>query len=133
MLMYMVMTMGQPQGRGSSSTDQPLSILLLNTNRLITPSGRSKAPFLWDQAQLNNSIMVGVTESWLNDQHADAEVNIPGFSILRSDRKNREGGGVVLFLRDDITGDVLCQFDNGTCEMIIVMVHQLDTVVTVCY
>ena len=119
--------------RRGSSTDQPLSILLLNTNRLITPSGRSKSPFLWDQAQLNNSLMVGVTESWLSDQHADAEVNIHGFSILRSDRKNREGGGVVLFLRDDITGDVLAQFDNGTCEMIIVMVHQLDTVVTVCY
>ena len=112
---------------------EPLSILLLNTNRLITPTGRSKAHFLWDQAQLNNSIMLAVTESWLNDQHVDAEVSMPNFSILRSDRKSREGGGVALYLREDITGDILVQFDNGTCEMVIVMVHQLNTVVTVCY
>ena len=77
--------------------------------------------------------MLAVTESWLTDQHVDAEVSISGFSILRSDRKGREGGGVALYLREDITGDILAQFDNGTCEMIIVMVHQLDTVVAVCY
>ena len=110
-----------------------LSILLHNTNRLITPTGRSKASFLWDQAQLSNCIMLGITETWLTDQHEDAEVMIPGFSILRSDRKAREGGGVALYLREDIKGDVLAQFDNGTCEMIIVMIHQLDTVVAVCY
>ena len=80
------------------ANDGPASILLYNTNRLITPSGRSKASFLWDQGQLNNSIMVGITESWLTDQHADAEISIPGFSILRSDRKGRQGGGVALYL-----------------------------------
>ena len=108
-----------------------LSILLHNTNRLITPTGRSKASFLWDQAQLSNCIMLGITETWLTDQHADAEVSIPGFCILRSDRKGREGGGVALYLREDITGEVLAQFDNGSCEMIIVMIHQLDTEVAV--
>ena len=76
---------------------------------------------------------MGITETWLTDQHEDAEVMIPGFSILRSDRKTRDGGGVALYLREDLTGDVLAQFDNGSCEMIIVMIHQLDTVVAVCY
>ena len=77
--------------------------------------------------------MLGITETWLSEQVSDAEVNVPGFSILRSDRKGRVGGGIALYLREDITGDILAQFDNGTCEMIIVMVHQLNTVVAVCY
>ena len=44
-------------------------------------------------------IMIGITESWLTNQHADAEVVIPGFNILLSDRQAREGGGVALYLR----------------------------------
>ena len=77
--------------------------------------------------------MVGVVETWLTEQHADAEVCMPGFTIFRSDRQERDGGGVALYLREDMTGDIIAQFDNGTCEMIVVMVHQIDTVVAVCY
>ena len=48
-------------------------------------------------------------------------------------RTERLGKGVTLYIREDITGDVLAEFDNGTCEMILVFVHQLNTVVAVCY
>ena len=38
-----------------------------------------------------------------------------------------------MFIREDLTGDVLCSFDNGVCELLAVMVHQLNTVVVVAY
>ena len=106
-----------------------------NTQRLITPSGRTKSGFLHDQALNNNSLLVAVTETWLNSGVLDAEVshNMPGYHILRCDRSGRDGGGVAVYLRDDLTGDVLGTFDNGVCQLLAVKVHQLDTSVAVVY
>jgi hypothetical protein len=32
-----------------------------------------------------------------------------------------------LYLREDLTGDILCSLDNGVCKLLVVMVHKLDT------
>ena len=58
---------------------------------------------------------------------------MPGYHILRCDRSGRDGGGVAVYLRDDLTGDVLGTFDNGVCQLLAVKVHQLDTIVAVVY
>ena len=107
--------------------------MLSNIQRLITPSGRTKAGFLHDQAINNNSLLVAVTETWLHSGVLDAEVchNTPGFNIIRCDRSGRDGGGVALYLRDDLSGDVLGTFDNGVCQLLVVQIHQLDTIVAV--
>ena len=111
------------------------TFILTNIQRLITPSGRTKSGFLHDQAQLGNALLVAVTETWLSPMIMDSEVthNFPGYSILRCDRGARQGGGVALYIREDLTGDILCSFDNGVCELLVVMVHQLNTVVVVAY
>ena len=111
------------------------TLLLVNINRLITPSGRTKSGFLADQAELKSALFVAVTETWLNDGVFDSEVchNFPGFSFFRSDRIGREGGGVALYLKDTLTGEVLGTFDNKVCQFLTVKIHQLDTVVTVFY
>ena len=108
----------------------------MNIARLITLSGRSKSSFLSDQATDKNCMFVGVTESWLTSDILDSEVthDFPGFNILRCDRSGgRQGGGVALYLRDDLTGDILATFANSVCELLIVKIHQLDTVVCVAY
>ena len=53
--------------------------------------------------------------------------------MIRKDRDNRQGGGVCLFLRDDLTGEVLGTFDNGVCTMLVCRIHQLNSVVCVAY
>ena len=81
-------------------------------------------------------MFLGVTETWLNDGVLDSEVthDFPGFSLLRCDRSGgRQGGGVALYLRDDLTGDILATFANSVCELLIVKIHQLDTVVCLAY
>ena len=40
---------------------------------------------------------------------------------------------MALYVREDLTGDILYSFDNGVCELLVVMVHQLNTVVAVVY
>ena len=109
--------------------------MLSNIQRLITPSGRTKSGFLSDQAQLSGALLVAVTETWLSSEVFDSEVchNFPGYSLFRCDREGRQGGGVGLYLREDMTGDILCSHDNGVCGLLVVMIHQLNTVVAVVY
>ena len=111
------------------------SFLLSNIQRLITPSGRTKSGFLSDQAQLNGALLVAVTETWLTPQVYDSEVchNFPGYNLFRTDRENRQGGGVAMFVRDDLTSDILCSYDNGVCGLLVLMIHQLNTAVAVIY
>ena len=93
---------------------------MINIARLLTRSGRSKAGFLSDQAELKSSLFVGVCETWLSPDMADAEVchDFPGYSILRGDRVHRQGGGVALYLKDSLSGDVIASFDNGVCQLL---------------
>ena len=78
---------------------------------------------------------MAVTETWLSSQILDSEVchNFPGYSLLRCDREGRQGGGVGLYVKDELTADILCTYDNGVCELLVAKVHQLDTVVAVVY
>ena len=99
--------------------------------------------FLFDQAVRNNALFVGVTETWLHSGVLDAEVahGFPGYSLHRSDRAGgRQGGGVALYLREDLTADTLLSYaqihpnrNGSVCELLVVKVHQLDTVVCVLY
>ena len=111
------------------------TFLLSNIQRLITPSGKTKSKFLSDQAELNNSLIVAVTETWLHSAIFDAEVthDFPGYSLFRCDRDGRQGGGVALYVRDDLTCETLGSIDNGVCELLVVQIHQLNTVVAVLY
>ena len=111
------------------------SFLLSNIRRLISPSGRTKSAFLKDLAESSNALLVGVTETWLHSGIFDSEVthNFAGYSLFRSDREGRDGGGVALYLREDLIGDVLTTFDNGVCELLVVNIPKLDHIVAVIY
>ena len=108
---------GGPAAAGGSceclGTDQ--SFILTNIARLITPSGRTKSAFLSDLAEQKNAAWVAVTETWLHDGVKDAEVchDFSDFTLFRADRaEGREGGGVALYLRDELAGDLLATYYN---------------------
>ena len=66
-----------------------------------------------------------LTETWLRD-HLDAEINIPDYTIFRSDRcrpkkrRGRNSGGVAIYLRNDVASnaEVLLNFSSGVIEAI---------------
>ena len=97
--------------------------------------GKNKSPFLHDLATTRNSLWLAITETWLSPSVLDSEllVHMPGYSVLRQDRQGRQRGGVCLFLRDDLTSELLFAYSNGVCEVLIVKVYQLDTIVIVLY
>ena len=56
--------------------------------------------------------ILGITESKLDSSVSDQEVNISGYSILRSDR-NRYGGGVACYVRADLCFNRRNVFSNS--------------------
>ena len=46
--------------------------------------------------------MIFITETWLQLKHLDELITIQGYSLFRSDRLVQRGGGVLIYLLDDI-------------------------------
>ena len=46
--------------------------------------------------------IIGITESWANNNITDAELGLEGYAMFRKDRMGRRGGGVLLYIKDTI-------------------------------
>ena len=55
-------------------------------------------------AKLSNAAVIGISESKLDDSVLSSEIHIDNYNTLRCDR-NRHGGGVVCYIRNDINFD----------------------------
>ena len=45
--------------------------------------------------------MIGITEAWLKDDDCDLFA-IQGYNVVEKHRQNRSGGGVAIFIKDNI-------------------------------
>ena len=84
-----------------------LHFLHINVNSLL-----SKIDKLRDLVGHTKPAILGITESKLDSSVSDQEVNISGYSILRSDR-NRYGGGVACYVRADLCFNRRNVFSNS--------------------
>lgn len=84
-----------------------LHFLHINVNSL-----PSKIDELRDIAGRTKPGVLGITESKLGSSVSDQEVNISGYNILRNDR-NRNGGGVACYIRDDLCFNIRTVFSNS--------------------
>ena len=46
--------------------------------------------------------IIGITETWANIDITDAELGLEGYAMFRKDRMGRRGGGVILYIKDNI-------------------------------
>ena len=74
-----------------------LRLLHLNVNSLLP-----KIDGLRYIAKLSNAAVIRITESKLNNYILDSEIEIDNYQILRCDN-NRKGGGVVCYVRNDLS------------------------------
>ena len=42
--------------------------------------------------------VIGITQSWANKDMVDAELALTGYVMFRKDRRERRGGGVILYI-----------------------------------
>ena len=113
----------------------PLTLQLLNIRGLLGSGGMNKTRFIADLAAEHHSPVTMLTETHLTGAVLFSEiiVNIQDYSIFRSDRRNRKGGGVAVIVHENLSGELLSAFDNGVVQFVIVKVHALNTIFCVMY
>ena len=72
--------------------DQTLKIILLNARSIV-----NKIPELQLLAFENSPDVILITESWTNSNITNAEINLVGYSVIRTDRPDYRGGGCLLY------------------------------------
>jgi len=60
--------------------------------------------------------LIGITESWTNDGINDAEISIDDFNIFRKDRKGYKGGGLLLYVRNNLQACCNDRLSNSEFE-----------------
>ena len=93
---------------------------LLNIQGLYPKSNQTKLGYLSDLTAQNNPLFLAITETHLKEEY-DAEISIDNYTILRSDRSTRKGGGVALFIRSDVLYDHArtVRFSDAVNELLI--------------
>jgi exonuclease III len=80
-------------------TNRGLKILHQNVNGLLSKINAIR----WLLDSQNKTIHIfGITESKLDLSISDTEIRIDGYTGVRYDRKNGAGGGVYVYIRDDL-------------------------------
>ena len=83
--------------------------------------------------------IIGIAESWLNDNVADNEIAIDNFTVYRKDRavvKDGKGGGVILYVKNTLLSTECVDLNNLCNESIwckIITDNNIETFVGVVY
>jgi hypothetical protein len=80
-----------------------------------------------------NSVIIALTETWLSENHLDAEVRIPGFNMYRADRVGKSHGGAALYIREDFAAVPILTYSENGVEAIVLKVRELEAIVFVVY
>ena len=83
-----------------------LHFIHLNINSLLPKIDELRLIALETKAAI-----IGITESKIDDTVLDAEIEIEGYALIRSDR-NRHGGGIVCYIRDNINYNLRPNFSK---------------------
>ena len=76
---------------------------------------------LRDLAVCKNLDIIGIAETFLNNEVLQSEINIEGYKIYRKDRcniKEGKGGGVILYIKDDILSYECYDFNKNNSESV---------------
>ena len=83
--------------------------------------------------ELNHSLGIGLTETWLSEDIENAEIQIEDYSIYRADRSHRSRGGVAAYLRSDLLCKTAFSYSNSVCEALLIKCKKLNIVFGVLY
>ena len=100
----------------------------------------SKVPYIESLLKEKNQLFIGLTETWLKG-HTQAELNIEGYRLYRSDRTGRKytrgrfSGGVAVYLPSDIanTTEQIFKFSNGTVEALVLHSQRENLLIAMVY
>ena len=90
--------------------------------------------YLRDTAIESNAPFIALTETHLKPDILDPEVKIEGWSLYRTDRgPGKSHGGVAIYLRKDLIGQLVTSHSNSMCETLAVKVKTLNLILICVY
>ena len=104
------------------------NIKCLNVRGLALISNKVKVNLIEDLLEHDNSIGIILSETWLDESICNAEIQMENFMLFRSDRSNRQRGGVALYLRKELNAKLVSAFSNSVVETLIVTCKKLNTI-----
>ena len=115
-----------------NNNERPWKIMLQNMEGLVTENSKEKVDFLKEYVKEDNIILINVTETWLNSTIKE-DTEIEGYNIFRGDRQNRVRGGTAIYLHNKLEANLICEKSNGKCEMVAIMIPEIQTLNIVIY
>ena len=82
---------------------------------------------------MENPYFLALAETWIKDGTMEAEYAIDGYEHVASHWKNREGGRVIIYIRDDITYNFLTSVSDEMCSMVAVHLTSLNLITFLAY
>ena len=76
----------------------------------------------------NNTAVMILTETWLDESIENGEIYIKGYSLYRSDRIGRNRGGVCIYIKSDIPVKPIMKFSNGVVETVMIKIPIWDLI-----
>ena len=131
-------TIGEPKKTNNKnknetiSKERPWKMMIQNMQHLVTINSKEKVELLKEYVKEDKIMLMNLTETCLDSTIKDV-VEIEGYNIFRSDRKNRGGGGAAIYLHDKIEANQICDVSNGICEMVAVRIPDIQTINIVVY
>ena len=90
---------------------------------------------LSDIASERNASLILLTETHLNEEVRDAEIQIDGFDSYRTDRIGHKNGGVVVYVKTNLNlgASVKLSFSHNKVETLVVSLERVKTMLVLIY
>ena len=105
-------------GLGSVAVAKGLKMMVANVRDLKSSMKYEELQLLAEESEFD---IVAITESWANSSVMDAELALDGFRMFRKDRERdveQMGGGVLLYIRNNIVVSELNEYRDRKCEAV---------------
>ena len=92
----------------------PFNITHINIRSL-----RHKTHEIGDLLELHSLSVLAITETWLDENDNEGVINIDGYTLFRRDRHHQRGGGVGIYLREDLNVHLIERYSRNPMVEII--------------
>ena len=94
---------------------------------------QEKIPFLREQCMKEKTYFLGFAETYLKEGIKEAEYSIEGYSHITSHRPKREGGGVIIYINNNLTYHTLITTSDDICSLVGIYINELKLIVFMVY
>ena len=102
------------------------SIIFSNIRGLFNMSDLTKPSILLDFADIKNANIINLVETHLFEKVVNSELTNDNWSIYRTDRKNRIGGGIAIYVRNIFSVTSVLSYSTSSCEITGVYIPEVN-------